>query len=84
MGASVIAYWPGMTKEQFESQPGFWNDDRAWANWMAEIDKDPAISDAIGKLKVQAILTYKTDPMEGDESRVGDPSGITRCLSPPA
>ena len=67
MGASVIAYWPGMTEEQLESQPGFWNDDRAWANWMAEIDKDPAVSDAIGKLGVQALLTYKTDPMEDDE-----------------
>jgi hypothetical protein len=67
MGASVTAYWPGMTEEQFEAQPGFWNDDRAWGNWMAEIDKDPAVSDAIGKLGAQAILTYKTDPMEDDE-----------------
>ena len=67
MGASVTAYWPGMTEAQFESQPGFWNDDRAWGNWMAEIDKDPAVSDSIGKLRAQAILTYKTDPMEDDE-----------------
>jgi len=29
MGATVIAYWPGMTEAQFESQPGFYNDDRA-------------------------------------------------------
>jgi hypothetical protein len=44
---------------------------------MAEIDKDPAVSDAIGKLRVQAILTYKTDPMEDDEVEWDDPSGIT-------
>ena len=67
MGASVIAYWPGMTEEQFESMPGFWNDDRAWGNWMAELDKDPAVSDAIRKLKAEAILTYKTDGMDDDD-----------------
>ena len=27
MGASILAYWPGMTEEQVESQPGFTNDD---------------------------------------------------------
>jgi len=66
MGASVIAYWPGITEEQFESQPGFDNDDRAWGNWMAEREGDSAVSDAIRKLQAEAILTYKTDGM-GDE-----------------
>jgi hypothetical protein len=67
MGASVIAYWPGMTEEQCESMPGFWNDDRAWGNWMAELDKNPAVSDAVRKLKAEAILTYKTDGMDDDD-----------------
>ncbi len=48
MGASVIAYWPGITEEQFESQPGFDNDDRAWGNWMAEREDEPAVHDASG------------------------------------
>ena len=40
MGATVIAYWPGMTGAQFESQPGFRNDDRAWGNgWRAVEEK---------------------------------------------
>ena len=36
MGASIVAYWPGITEEQIDTQPGFTNDDRAWGNWMAE------------------------------------------------
>ena len=28
MGASVVAYWPGITDEQLESQPGTYNDDK--------------------------------------------------------
>ena len=32
MGASVTVYWPGMTERQWEAQPGFYNDDRAWGN----------------------------------------------------
>jgi hypothetical protein len=67
MGATVIAYWPGMTEDQAEAQPGFYNDDRAWGNWMAERDGDPAVSDAIRRLKAEAILTVKTDGWEDDD-----------------
>ena len=66
MGASVIAYWPNMTDEQLESQPGFCNDDRAWGNFMAELESATATCDAIRKLGAEAILTYKPDGM-GDE-----------------
>jgi hypothetical protein len=61
MGASIMAYWPGITAEQFESQPGFRNDDRAWGNWMAEREGEPAVYDAIKTLQAEAILTVKTD-----------------------
>jgi hypothetical protein len=44
MGASVVAYWPGITEDQAEAQPGFANDDRAWGNWMAERDGDAAVT----------------------------------------
>ena len=67
MGATVIAYWPGVTEEQLESQPGFYNDDRAWGNWMAELEGDAAVSDAIRKLNAEAILTYKTDGMDDED-----------------
>jgi hypothetical protein len=67
MGASVVAYWPGMTADQAESQPGFGNDDRAWGNWIAERDGDAAVSDAIRRLKAEAILTFKTDGWDDDD-----------------
>ncbi len=66
MGASVIAYWPGITEEQLEAQPGFRNDDRAWGNWMAEREGNLAVYEATGKLNAEAILTYKTDGMDDE------------------
>ncbi len=67
MGASVTVYWPGITEEQYESQPGFWNDDKAWGNWMAEREVEPAVDEAIRKLNAEAILTYKTDGMDDED-----------------
>lgn len=67
MGASIVAYWPGMTADQAETQPGFYNDDRAWGNWMAERDGDAAVADAIRRLKAEAILTFKTDGWDDDD-----------------
>ena len=67
MGASVIVYWPGITEQQLERQPGFRNDDRACGNWMAEWESVPAVIDVITKLKAEAILTYKTEGMDDDD-----------------
>ncbi len=59
MGASIVAYWPGIT----ERQPK-----RNQASGMttahggsAEREDDMAVSDAIRKLHAEAILTFKTD-----------------------
>ncbi len=67
MGATVSAYWPGITEGQFYSQPGFSNDCKAWGNWMAEREKVPAVADALRKLNAEALLSYKTDGVEDDE-----------------
>jgi hypothetical protein len=67
MGASVIATWPGITAAQIDSQPGFFNDDTAWASWMVEREDDPAVIVAIHALKAEAILTLKTDGWEDDD-----------------
>jgi hypothetical protein len=67
MGASVVAYWPGITDDQIESQPGFYNDDRAWANWMAEREDEPEVLNTIKRLGAEAILTYTTDGMEDED-----------------
>ena len=66
MGASIIAYWPGITEDQMESQPGFWNDDRAWGNFMAE-GEDPALQAAVRRLGADAILTMKTDGWDDED-----------------
>lgn len=67
MGASVIAYWPHITAQQIEAQPGFWNDDRAWGNWMAEREGNAAIASALQHLGSEALLTYKTDGMDDED-----------------
>ena len=67
MGASVIAYWPRLTDEQMESMPGFYNDDRAWGNWMAARDGNAQVFEAVKRLKAEAILTLKTDGWDDDD-----------------
>ena len=67
MGASVIAYWPGITENQIESQPGFYNDDKAWGNWMAAREDEPEVLNAIKRLGAEAILTYTTEGMEDED-----------------
>ena len=68
MGASVNAYWPGITREQIEeSHPGFHNDDKAWGNWMANREEEPEVLEAIKRLKAEAILTVKTDGWDDED-----------------
>src|SRR5688500_9636515 len=64
MGASVVAYWTGITDEQLESQPGFYNDDKAWGDFMAEREDEPEVLEAIKKLSSGAILTYTTEGVD--------------------
>ena len=67
MGATVMAYWPGITAEQLESQPGFYNDDKAWGDFVAEREDEPEALDAIRKLNAAAILTYTTDGVDDED-----------------
>lgn len=67
MGASVNAYWPGATEEQLVSGPPFFNDCKAWGNWMAEREGVPAVSDALRRLGAEALLSYKTEGMEDED-----------------
>ncbi|HSE25765.1 MAG TPA: hypothetical protein VLB68_29130 [Pyrinomonadaceae bacterium] len=67
MGASIVVYWPGITEEQLDAQPSFWQDDRAWANFMAELDSATATVQAIQMLQADEILTYKTDGVEDED-----------------
>jgi hypothetical protein len=67
MGASVNVYWPGITEDQIESQPGFYNDDKPWGDWMAVREETPGALDAIRKLGAQAILSLKTDGWDDED-----------------
>ena len=81
MGASVIVYWPGMTEEQIDSQPGFFNDDKAWGNWMAEREDDPAVIAAIRTLKAEAVLTCKTDGWDDDDVSWVSPQQLREAVA---
>ena|SRR3989442_10518410 len=63
MGASVRAYWNGITEEQLQSQPGFGNDCKAWGNWMAERKGHPDVLKTMRELGVDALLVCKTNGM---------------------
>jgi hypothetical protein len=67
MGASIVAYWPGQTREQWETMPGFRNDDKAFGNWMAELEGNAQVLLAVKRLKADAILTMKTDGREDED-----------------
>ncbi len=67
MGATVIAYWPGITEDQIDSQPDFYNDNKPWGDWMANREEEPAVYEAIRKLNADAILTYKTDGLDDED-----------------
>ena len=76
MGASISAYWSGVTEEQLESQPGFFNDDKAWGDFMAEREGEPEVLEAFRKLNAAALLTNTTDGMADEEVMWVSPSEL--------
>jgi hypothetical protein len=76
MGASISAYWPGITEEQLESQPGFYNDDKAWGDFMAERESQPEVIQAFNKLNAAALLTHSTDGMEDEDIKWVTPAEL--------
>jgi ABC-type Zn uptake system ZnuABC Zn-binding protein ZnuA len=76
MGASINAYWSGITEEQLESQPGFYNDDKAWGDFMAERESEPEVLEAIRKLNAAALLSHTTEGMADEEVMWVSPSEL--------
>lgn len=76
MGASINVYWSGITEEQLESQPGFFNDDKAWGDFMAEREGEPEVLEAIRKLNATALLTHTTEGMTDEEVLWVSPSEL--------
>ncbi|HYP39960.1 MAG TPA: hypothetical protein VEX13_06330 [Chloroflexia bacterium] len=67
MGASVIAYWPGITAEQIEEQPGFYNDCKAWGDWMAERERESDVIQILRDLGAGSLLTFTTDGLDDND-----------------
>ncbi len=67
MGASVVGFWPGITREQLASQPGFFNDCKSWGDWMAEREGHPELLALHKSLGVEALLSHTTDRMKPSE-----------------
>jgi hypothetical protein len=67
MGASIFAYWPGITDEQIESQPGFANDDHDWATWMAEGLTEPDVVAVLERMGTLPLATMTTEGVSDEE-----------------
>jgi hypothetical protein len=67
MSASIFAYWPGITEEQINSQPGFYNDYKAWSDWLIMREREPEVVKAIRRLNADAIRTSTTAGIRDDE-----------------
>jgi hypothetical protein len=66
MGASVFAYWPGITKKQIRDQPGFSNDCKAWGNFIANLMNSPKALEAVEAVGA-AVTTFKTRGLDDDD-----------------
>lgn len=76
MGASVSVHWVGITDAQWRSQPGFWNDSKAWGNWMAERENHDDVKQAMVDLGVGELLTFTTDGVQDAEVDWVTPAGL--------
>lgn len=81
MGASVTAYWRGISDQQYETMPGFRNDDRAWANWMAQREENVGVDSAVRALGADALLTVKTDGWDDDDVDWITPAALRNAAS---
>ena len=81
MGASVFVYWPGITEDQMDDQPGFFNDCKAWGNWMAEREGHPDVLTRIRELGLGPILSFRTDGVDDDEVAWASPDALATAAA---
>ncbi len=67
MGATIVGFWPGMTQQQMEDQPGFFQDCKAWGDWMAQRYRHPEIIALHKSLGVEALLSHTTEGTKPSE-----------------
>ena len=61
MGASVFVEWPEITTETQDAAPGFRNDCKAWAAWLANTVGSRRACKTLRKLGLDALLSHNTD-----------------------
>jgi hypothetical protein len=81
VGATVVAYWPGMTDAQIDAQPGFYNDCNAWGDWMAERERHPDVLQTLEALGLGALRTFTTDGVADDDVDWVTPAGLCDAAS---
>ncbi len=67
MGATILVHWPGATPEEAEGGTGFFNDDRAWANWLVNVLEDAAAVTTLERLGARALLCFTSDDVDADD-----------------
>ncbi len=81
MGATVLLMWPGITDEQIDRQPGFFNDCKAFGAWMAEREGDATIRTALERLGAAAIATFRTEGVEDEQVEWVTPDELARAAT---
>ena len=76
MAGTAIAYWPGITEEQIASQPPFWDDGHAWAEWIAALEAEPDSARTLVELGAGALLSVSTPEYDDDDIDWVTPSAL--------
>jgi len=79
MGASLSAYWPGITEAQRDEQPDFRNDTNAWGNFVANVQDARGAKADLHALGADAILTFTTDGVDDGDVQWVKPADLERA-----
>jgi hypothetical protein len=81
MGASILVHWPGATEEEEGGHPGFYNDDKAWASWMAAVSSNAGALRLLEKLGVACLIYCTTDGVDEDEIEWTTPDDLQQAAN---
>jgi len=79
MSVSIFVHWPGATEDDEQGHPGFFNDDNAWAAWLATMSEDPEAMALLHRLGLVALLSHVTDGMDADQIHWTTPNDLERA-----
>lgn len=74
MGASILAYWPGIGEDQLESQPGFYNDYGPWASWTVRRQVESKVAQQLKALNLEVLDTFTTEGVDENQVAWASPS----------